>query len=407
MKRLVPGNKTGLWAVLACLVYPVCAFSVEPSASVPGVVVDHSPQSSGIFIGSPSLAVLTNGDYVASHDEFGPKSTEHTAAVSRVFRSADQGQSWKQVAKIDGQFWSTLFVHRGALYLLGTDRHHGNLIIRRSTNGGATWTTPSGAGSGLLREDGEYHCAPVPVLEHAGRLWRAMEHRNPPRGWGVTYCAGMLSAPADADLLNRTNWTFSNFLSSGTNWLNGTFGGWLEGNAVLAPDGRVLDILRVDTTGYPEKAALVEISPDGTAATFDPAAGFVDFPGGAKKFTIRYDARTKRYWSLASAVPDQVRSAAKPASVRNTLALLSSPDLQSWSLRCYVLHHPESSKHGFQYVDWLFEGEDIIALCRTAYNDGNEGARNFHDANYLTFHRWKNFRNLNIADSVSVRRNKE
>ncbi len=36
------------------------------------------------------------------------------------------------------------------------------------------------------------------------------------------------------------------------------------------------------------------------------------------------------------------------------------------------------------------EGDDIIYLCRTALN----GAHNFHDSNYSTFHRIKNFRNI-------------
>jgi len=39
----------------------------------------------------------------------------------------------------------------------------------------------------------------------------------------------------------------------------------------------------------------VRISDDGKSASFDPARDHIDFPGGAKKFTIRYDERTKRY----------------------------------------------------------------------------------------------------------------
>ena len=61
-------------------------------------------------------------------------------ATSEVFASKDRGATWTPRATIHGQFWSTLFVHRGALYLIGTDKHHGNAIIRRSTDGGATWT---------------------------------------------------------------------------------------------------------------------------------------------------------------------------------------------------------------------------------------------------------------------------
>ena len=175
--------------------------------AVPGTVIAHLPASGGRFVGSPGLAILPNGDYVASHDEFGPKSTEHTRAVSHVYRSRDRGRTWARVATIQGAFWSTLFAHRGALYLFGTDRHHGNVVIRRSDYGGVSWTEPRDARTGLLRPEGEYHCAPMPVLEHAGRLWRAFEWRDPPTGWGIHYRAGMISAPADADLLRADSWT--------------------------------------------------------------------------------------------------------------------------------------------------------------------------------------------------------
>lgn len=379
----------------------IAALLAAESPVVPGVVIDHSPASSGIYIGSPSLAVLTNGNYVASHDEFGPKSTEHRRAVSHIFQSRDRGASWRRISTVDGAFWSTLFTHRGDLYLLGTDKHHGNVLIRRSSDGGVTWTSPTSSTTGLLRGDGEYHCAPMPVLEHAGRLWRAMERRDPPIAWGINYCAGMFSIPEDADLLNATNWTCSNFLPSDRAWNGGDMGAWLEGNALVTSAGELVDVLRVDTKSPDEKAALVRISPDGKVASFDPATGFVPCPGGAKMLTIRFDPQTKRYWALASVILDRHR-VGKPSSIRNTLALESSSDLIHWTVRCLLLYHPDVSKHGFQYVDWQFDGEDIIAACRTAYDDDLGGAHNNHDANYLTFHRWKNFRTLTMADSVAL-----
>jgi hypothetical protein len=366
---------------------------------VPGVVIDYRPAASDIYIGSPSLAVLPNGDYVASHDEFGPKSTEHSRAVSHIFHSHDRGASWKKISTIDGAFWSTLFTHRGALYLLGPDKHHGNVLIRRSTDGGVAWTSPTNTATGLLRGDGQYHCAPVPVIEHARRLWRAMEWRQPPLAWGINYRAGMLSVPVDADLLHATNWTCSNFLPSDRAWNGGDMGAWLEGNAVLTPAGEVVDMLRVQTRSPEEKAAIVHISRDGKTASFNPTTGFIKFPGGAKKFTIRLDPKTKRYWTLASIVLDRHR-ADNPGGIRNTLALTSSPDLLNWEVRCLLLHHPDVAKHGFQYVDWLLDGDDIIAACRTAFDDGQGGAHNYHDANFLTFHRFANFRHLTLADSV-------
>lgn len=373
----------------------------ERFTNVPGTVIHHQPAVTGRYIGSPGLAILPNGDYVASHDEFGPKSSEHTRAVSHIYRSSDRGQIWKRVATIDGAFWSTLFAHRGALYLLGTDRHHGNVVIRRSSDGGTTWTSPTSAASGLLRDNAEYHCAPVPVIEHQGRLWRGMEWRNPPTAWGVHYRAGVMSIPVEADLLNAAAWTFSEFLPSDRGWNGGDMGAWLEGNVVVTPGGDMVDVLRVQTKSPDEKAAIVRISADGKKATFDPATGFIPFPGGAKKFAIRFDPRSKLYWSLASIVHERHR-AQNPGSIRNTLALTASPDLMRWEVRSLLLYHPDVAKHGFQYVEWLFEGDDIIAACRTGYDDGQGGAHNNHDANFLTFHRFADFRRRTMADSVPL-----
>lgn len=335
--------------------------------------------------------MLTNGDYLASHDLFGPKSREFECPTSKIFRSTDRGASWREVATLPCQFWSGLFVHRGAVYLMGTDKHHGRIIIRRSVDGGDSWSEPRDSQTGVLAE-GQFHTAPVPVVEQAGRLWRAFEDAASGTKWGERYQAGMLSIPVAADLLMATNWTFSNFLSRDTNWNHGDFAAWLEGNAVVTREGGIVNILRVHTTGLPERAAVMNLSRDGQQASFDPQSGLIDFPGGAKKFTIRFDAKSDSYWAIASIVATNQSLTERPSGIRNTLALTTSPDLKHWTVRTVLLHHPDIKHHGFQYVDWRLDGDDIIAVCRTAFDDDTGGARNHHDANFLTFHRWKNFR---------------
>lgn len=100
-------------------------------AAPPGTVIDHSPASSGLYIGSPSIVILPNGEYLSSHDFFGPKSAEHESPNSVVFSSNDRGVTWRKVATLKGLFWAGLFVHREAVYIMGTDRHHGRSIIPR------------------------------------------------------------------------------------------------------------------------------------------------------------------------------------------------------------------------------------------------------------------------------------
>ncbi|WP_353721099.1 sialidase family protein [Dyadobacter sp. 676] len=381
-------------AALICLV--VQSFAQSPDfTQVPGTVIAHSPAASGLYIGSPSIAILPNGDYVASHDFFGPKSNEHVRAISRVYRSRDRGKSWQQISEINGQFWSKLFVYQGKLYMLGTDRHHGNMIIRNSADYGRNWTEPTDDSHGLLKA-GEYHCAPMPLIEHRGRLWRAIEDAaGPPKQWGKRYSAFVASIPLGADPMIASNWLSTNVMRFDSTYLDGHFTGWLEGNAVVMPDGSVADVLRVDDrTTLEEKAAIVRISEDGKTASFDPDKDFISFPGGSKKFTIRFDPKTKLYWTLTNLIPGEVKKAnagKSPAGIRNTLALYSSKDLITWDFREILLRHPDVVRHGFQYVDWLFDGRDIVFVCRTAFDDGLGGARNNHDANFLTFHRIRKY----------------
>jgi len=357
----------------------------------PGIIIDHSPASSGLYIGSPSLTVLTNGDYLASHDLFGPQSSEFERPQTLIFRSRDQGKTWSPTARLSGVFWNNLFTHRGAAYLMGADRHHGRLVIRRSTDGGANWSDPRDGNTGLLTASGQYHPAPMPGIEHGGRLWRTFEDAMGGTEWGKRYRAGLMSAPVDADLLHATNWSFSSVLPRDPAWLAGRFNAWLEGNAVVSREGSLVNILRVDTPDLPEVAARVEFTGDGKTARFDPTTGFMPFPGGAKKFLIRFDPVSDKYWALSSPVMDR-NAPGRPATIRNCLALLSSEDLKSWQITTVLLRHPDQVQHGFQYPDWHFDGDDIIAVVRTAFDDAEGGARNQHDANFLTFHRFKNFR---------------
>jgi hypothetical protein len=349
---------------------------------VPGVIIDASPDPQTIYLGSPSIAVLPNGDYVASHDFFGRGTTMR---MSAVFGSKDRGKTWRKLADLDGQWWSTLFVHRGALYIIGTSERYGNVAIRRSSDGGSTWTSPKDAGSGLLRGDGTYHCAPMPVVVHKGRIWRAMEDGHGPGGtsaWPVHFRAFVMSAPVDADLLKAESWTCTNRLEFDPAWFKAEKPGWLEGNVVVTPEGGLVNILRFNEDRG-DRATVLKISPDGKTISFDPATGFIDFPGGRTKFTIRYDEATKRYWSLVNKQLD-------PQAERNILALTSSADLRTWKVESTILQHPDRNNHGFQYVDWLFDGDDLIVASRTAWGPSH----NFHDANYMTFHRVEGFRTL-------------
>lgn len=365
----------------------VTGWAQNQSPTVPGVVVDYSKSESGIYLGSPSIVILPNGEYLASHDYFGA-GVKDGANKTAIFLSTDRGESWSKIITLEHSYWSNLFFHHDAVYLMGTSKEYGNLVIRKSDDNGVTWSSPNDEQSGLLRDDFEYHTAPMPMAVHNGRIFRAMEVRSPAYGWGINFEALVVSAQVDADLLKAENWTVSNRIHFNQDWLGSA---WLEGNIIATAEGEMVNIMRVDNLEFGANAAVLSYDDKANRLSFDSQNGFIKFPGGAKKFTIRYDEESKLYWTLSNNVRDFGYNA---GSTRNSLTLSSSSDLYKWTVHEEILYHPDVLKHGFQYADWQFDGEDIVALVRTAYDDEFGGARNNHDANYMTFHRISDFRSM-------------
>ena len=369
---------------------------------VPGVVINHYPESTGKYIGSPSLAILADGTYVASHDTFGPNGLGQV----NVFTSTDEGLTWTLKSTINNQYWSGLFVYNNDLYILGTSKGHGDLIVRKSTNGGANWTNPTDGSNGLLLECTDtlgYHTSAVPVIVQNGRIWRAYEDNGAGGANQRKYRITMMSAPIESDLLDASSWTHTNTLTRESDWLPGfDFQGWIEGNAVVDRDGNVVNILRVDVgPGDDEKAAIARIASE-TELTFDPENDIIDMPGGAKKFTIRYHQPSDKYWAITSIVnEDNYDPEVKPSDIRNILALISSDDLRDWDVEQIILQDlSDVESIGFQYADWQFDGTDIVLVSRTAYPDGLGGADNYHNANFLTFHRVEDVLPLSIPGDL-------
>lgn len=353
----------------------------------PGTVIHNSKAATHRYVGSPSITILDDGTYIASHDYFG----KGRISDAFVYRSSDRGQTWVRCAHLERLCWATLFTRGKELYLFGVrpkgGEGIGDCVILKSLDGGYTWTQPTDKNNGLLLE-GFYHTAPVPIVFHAGKIWRAMENRESVDGWG-NFWAMMMSAKDDSDLLKSDSWNITNKMNFDGSWLEGA-SAWLEGNAVIAKDNSMKNILRVH---YPadDKAAVMDVSKDGKKISFNPQKGFANLPGACKKFSVRYDELTKKYWTLSNYVLPEDRGG-NVERIRNTIALSWSDDLINWHVKDILLHDKDINRHGFQYVDWLIEGNDIIAVSRTAWDDETGQADNQHNANYLTFHRFINFR---------------
>ncbi len=360
---------------------------------VPGTVInyihpdDYTYEPSGRSPASPSLVRLPGGDLLASHDIYWGGEAQN---LTKVFMSRDEGRTWSYLSDVYPCFWGKLFVHHGILFMLGTSTEYGALLLFSSKDGGKTWSSPIEILEEGSREEGGPHKAPMPILEANGRLWTAIDYGS----WSIGgHASGVVSIPVDADLMDPGNWTVTPFLPYDSQWpgtIQGGSPGLLEGNVVKTPGGDLVNFLRYHTIqGCPDygKAIYLYIDKDNPSAPLR-FGKVVDFPGNMSKFTIRFDPKSKKYYALVN------RVMTANVSQRNILTLVSSPDLEDWKIQRDVLNFQDNgwpeddTKVGFQYVDWIFDGEDILAVSRTAIHN----AFNFHNANHLTFHRFRNFR---------------
>jgi len=360
---------------------------------VPGTVVNYlHPEDdiysfSGRCLCSPSLVILESGKLLASMDVYAEGYPQN---LTLIFKSDDNGESWSYVTDLFSCFWGKLFVHRQKLYMLANTTEYGDLILGCSEDEGETWSTPvtilPGSGSGMA---GGPHKAPMPIIEHNGRLCTAVDYGS----WTLKgHKSAILSIDVDTDLMIALNWCYTEPLAYDPLWTSDIQGdaSALEGNAVVSLDGQLYNILRYQIAGcIPNHGKAIMLKAD--AKDFEKALEFhniVDFYGGSNsKFDILQDPVTKKYIAIVNEVMDE-----KTPCQRNVLSLAVSEDLFHWkpAIRLLDYKHLNPMQVGFQYISSLICGDDIYFLSRTAFN----GARNYHDANYSTFHKIENFRDL-------------
>ena len=123
--------------------------------------------------------------------------------MTKVFVSRDTGDTWEYLSDIYPCFWGKLFLHKNILYMLGTSTEYGALLIFKSADSGKTWSKPAHIMDGGSRDEGGPHKAPMPVVNHNGRLWTAIDYGS----WSTGgHASGVISIDADQDLMDPENW---------------------------------------------------------------------------------------------------------------------------------------------------------------------------------------------------------
>lgn len=369
------------------------------TGAVPGTVINYLHPKDDIYsfsghcLCSPAIVELPSGQLLVSMDVY---ASRHAQNLTLLYTSDDNGATWQYCNDLFHCFWGKPFVHRGALYMLAVSSEYGFLMIGRSDDEGRTWTPPVALFPGCgIRDEMGMHQAPTPVISHNGRLWSAVDYGTWERGG---HSSGLVSIDENADLLEPSNWSCTEFLPFSHEWPGAvpeSRWGLLEGNAVAAPDGTMYNMLRYQITyvfrdDAPRGAVTHGLAALLKAAPSDPEKQltfdrFIRFNGGMSKFQVRRDGKTGWYAALVNRVADD----STPAQ-RNILSLAVSENLFDWKIAADLIDASAEDPElvGFQYPDFLMKGDDLLYVSRTAWN----GAVNFHDSNHITFHRLPDFR---------------
>ncbi len=340
---------------------------------------------SGRYLCSPSMVRHPEGYLLSSMDVY---AKDHPQNLTLIYRSDDDGESWHYVSELFPCFWGKLFIHRGELYMLACSTEYGDLLIGKSTDGGKSFSAPVCLLRGSGGKEGKegVHKNPQNMAYHGGRLYGTLE-------WGCWankeygHAAMVMSCDEDADLLSPESWHFSKplkfdrFCDELSDLPMNTM--TIEGTLTVDPEGRLLNVMRF---GKYHTAIVYEVDTEDHDAPLH-FLRCMEFPANYSKFMIKRDAASGYYYSVATRT-----TSPEDKNHRNLLSLLRSPDLEAWEVvtDIYDRRDGDHAKIGFQYVDFEFEGDDIIFLCRTALN----GANSYHDSNYSTFDRIKKFRTL-------------
>ena len=331
-------------------------------------IIKYTPSDTQKYIGTPSLIILPNGEYIASHDLFGPGANQYKSPKTYIYSSKNKGKSWKNISIIKPLLWGGMFMEGDNLYIIGTRHIYGDLLLYKSMDFGVSWGSP------IVLKKGKFHCSSGSIIKANNILYKAVEIFNGGK-WG-DFNPQVISVDLNKPMTDPLNWKLVKNININDNITR------LEGNMVKFKN-TILNIMRTHFSGK-DISSILELRNNELSVMYKT----ISMPGGGSKFTIRYDKVTKRYYSI-------VNKQTKPDAYRNNLVLIFSTDLIHWKIVTPLLFDINQKKYAWQYIDWQFENNDIVFVSRTSINNGEYKSKNAHDANLFTFHRIKNFRAIN------------
>jgi hypothetical protein len=414
---------------------------------------------------SPSILRLDNGDLLATCDvagksiskieknianlkgEFSRCSTPGGVLLGKIFRSVDNGYSWKHVEDFPFRH-ARLFQAGSFTYVIG---ELDDICIMGSYDGGKTWFRDKRGNTVFKLTQGEtWHAAPTNVWEEDDHIYLAMERMdyNGIEGWNVAGLSPVvLKAYKHSLLTDPRVWTMADskpfceltsLYRSGKHfgiprqksltlgpYVRGErfFGpqGWLETNVVRIMDHRhiwhdeeypSIHILMRAHTGAANIALLMRVreNHEGSEPEMETlfqfvensscAQTYINLPGGHLKFHLLYDPITKMYWNAHNvAVNSGLKTECLSEKVdhyanneRHILGLSFSPNLIDWHFAGLIdvggTPGTPNPREARSYPSMVFNGNDLSVVVRS----GSPQARNTTKTDMMSYYNISNFR---------------
>ena len=342
---------------------------------------------------SPSILTVERGGKTviyASNERSRTQNGDELSTVTMLRRSNDGGKTWEDIASVQGVRWGVLFEMNGIVYMVGSNLTNHTVLCRLNEDGtvfvGTLWTGVSAVFEPLIAD---------------GILYLPLD-------------STVASIPVTADPFQAENWirtqdskeliTRAWFQKASGKTLNGEgTADCLEGNALKGPDGAIYVYYRIESQPNGNYAVLLRLSEDRTMLELLPGyASLVLFPTTISRFVIKYDEISGYYICISN-----LYTVSRTPRARNVVGLSVSKDMLHWTTVDTLLVDREMMNsecsgwaHAFQYVDWDFDGDDLVMTVRETTGFSNT----FHDGKYYTFYRLSGFRDLIDATVESLQR---
>lgn len=323
---------------------------------------------------------------------------ERRVSQSRVhvIRSTDDGKSWDKISEVP-YYSAVSFLHQGAVYLFankgGTEFRNDDLLLLRSDDHGQSWSEPVTLFKGHF-----WNCQTSMTIKN-DRLYWAVDDLSYGKKRGPKVVAGDLKS----DLMSTSNWRASNtipFPGISDELINANFSGkvrrYLEPNVInINGTLRVLARAVAAQQTTTNLAAVLDLEDDESGDMTLSFTQYHPMPGGHLKFCIARDEVTEMFWMAANLSADGQGVFGWEGEVgrpggddRRFLMLMYGVDGLNWFPAGCVARASRLDQ-SFMYPALTIQGDDICIISRTSINIAHH-----HDADYATFHRVRNFREL-------------